>query len=76
MIIVSKLLRNITLSMLILLSSGYGLALESANNAPIVQPGAPGQPTRDLDAETAVAIADSSYSVIFLNSLLTIIIIN
>ena len=62
MIIVSKLLRNITLSMLILLSSGYGLALESANNAPIVQPGAPGQPTRDLDAETAVAIADSSYS--------------
>ncbi|MFT5362345.1 MAG: hypothetical protein ACI9IN_002108, partial [Porticoccaceae bacterium] len=28
---------------------------------PIVQPGAPGQPTLNLDAETAVAIANSAY---------------
>ena len=61
-IMFDKLLQNITLSILILLSSSYGLALESIDNAAIVQPGAPGQPTRDLDAKTAVAIADSSYS--------------
>jgi|GEM_PF-4136223 len=52
-IMFDKLLQNITLSILILLSSSYGLALESIDNAPIVQPGAPGQPTRDLDAKTA-----------------------
>ena len=31
-------------------------------NAPIVQPGAPGQPSQTLDATTALAIADSSYT--------------
>jgi len=36
--------------------------LEFASIAPIVQPGAPGQPIRILDAATAIAIADSSYS--------------
>ncbi len=30
--------------------------------APIVQPGAPGEPTRDLDPERAVEIADSSFT--------------
>ena len=30
--------------------------------APILQPGAPGEPTRELDAKTAVAIAESSYT--------------
>ena len=32
------------------------------DDAPIVQPGAPGQSTRDLDPETAIAIANSSYT--------------
>ena len=31
-------------------------------NAPIVQPGAPGKPSSYLDAETAVAIANTSYT--------------
>ena len=30
--------------------------------APILQPGAPGNPTKELDPETAIAIADSSYT--------------
>ena len=30
--------------------------------APIVQPGAPGQPTRELTAEKAIEVADTSYS--------------
>lgn len=34
---------------------------EVQGTMPIVQPGAPGQPTLDLDAETAVAIANSAY---------------
>ena len=29
---------------------------------PILQPGAPGDPTKELDPETAIAIADSSYT--------------
>ena len=29
---------------------------------PILQPGAPGNPTKELDPETAIAIADSSYT--------------
>jgi uncharacterized protein (DUF305 family) len=33
-----------------------------AAGPPIVQPGAPGEPSRELDAEKAVQIADSSYS--------------
>ena len=33
-----------------------------ATDAPIVQPGAPGKPSTLLDAETAIAIANSSYS--------------
>ncbi|MBI73462.1 MAG: DUF305 domain-containing protein [Gammaproteobacteria bacterium] len=32
------------------------------SNVPILQPGAPGNPTIELDAETAIAIADSSYT--------------
>ena len=34
----------------------------SAFAAPILQPGAPGETTRLLDAETAVSIANSSYT--------------
>ena len=39
------------------------IPLISASEIPILQPGAPGEPTRKLDAETAVNIANSSYSV-------------
>ena len=38
-----------------------GTTATSASN-PIVQPGAPGEPTRDLTAEQAVAIANTRYS--------------
>ena len=44
------------------------------DDAPIVQPGAPGQSTRDLDPETAIAIANSSYTpadVNFLQGMIT-----
>ena len=34
----------------------------SAADAPIVQPGAPGEPARELSADEAVAIANTSYS--------------
>ncbi|VAV89619.1 putative secreted protein, partial [hydrothermal vent metagenome] len=42
-----------------LLSVASGAA---AQNTPIVQPGAPGEALRELSAEQAIAIADSSYS--------------
>jgi uncharacterized protein (DUF305 family) len=39
------------------------MAKDAISAVPIVQPGAPGNATRELDAETAVAIANSSYTV-------------
>ena len=49
-------------------------ANDPKDDAPIVQPGAPGQSTRDLDPETAIAIANSSYTpadVNFLQGMIT-----
>ncbi len=37
-------------------------SLSGENNAPIIQPGAPGESSKNLDAEAATAIADSSYT--------------
>ena len=48
---------------LITLLSGMVISTYSMSAVPILQPGAPGEVTRDLDAETAVKIAISSYSV-------------
>ena len=39
-----------------------GQALEGMAQAPIIQPGAPGHPVRELSAEEAIKIADTSYS--------------
>ena len=47
----------ILISLLLCLPSFANVLAE----VPIVQPGAPGQPTLNLDAETAVAIANSAY---------------
>jgi uncharacterized protein (DUF305 family) len=47
---------------LLLLAGGCSAAIAFAQSAPIVQPGAPGQPSRAIDAATAVKIADTSYS--------------
>ena len=41
---------------------GYSVSLCGANVAPILQPGAPGETGQLLDAETAVRIANSSYT--------------
>ena len=38
------------------------LAVEGAGQAPIIQPGAPGRPARELSADQAIEIAESSYS--------------
>ncbi|MEM7000291.1 MAG: DUF305 domain-containing protein, partial [Pseudomonadota bacterium] len=46
-------------SALLLLSPHLSLA---TNNAPIIQPGAPGEASQELSAERAIEIADSSYS--------------
>ena len=43
--------------------SGLLMPSVSVSEVPILQPGAPGNPTRELDAETAVNIANSSYTV-------------
>ena len=48
---------------LITLLSGLLISTDSMSTVPIVQPGAPGEATRELDAETAVNIANSSYTV-------------
>ena len=36
--------------------------ITAEENAPIIQPGAPGESSKNLDAEAATAIADSSYT--------------
>ena len=48
---------------LITLLSGLLISTDSMSEVPIVQPGAPGEATQELDAETAVNIANSSYTV-------------
>ena len=48
---------------LVIFSSGFLMPSASVSEVPILQPGAPGNPTRELDAETAVNIANSSYTV-------------
>ncbi len=40
----------------------FALAIEAAAQAPIVQPGAPGEPAQVLSADQAIEIAESSYS--------------
>ena len=39
------------------------VSISDISDVPILQPGAPGNATREIDAETAVAIANSSYTV-------------
>jgi len=56
------LMKKMALATLIAVSSTWVFASIDKTNAPIVQPGAPGQPSQTLDADTALAIADSSYS--------------
>ena len=48
---------------IIIVLSGLLIPSVSMSGVPILQPGAPGNPTRELDAETAVNIANSSYTV-------------
>tara|TARA_B100000768_G_C11275091_1_gene375531 strand:- start:176 stop:2659 length:2484 start_codon:yes stop_codon:yes gene_type:complete len=49
-------------AVLITFSTALGIASSALSAVPIVQPGAPGEPTRALDAQAAVAIAASSYT--------------
>lgn len=56
------LIKKMAIATLIAVSSSWVFASIEKVNAPIVQPGAPGQPSKALDADTAIAIADSSYS--------------
>ena len=53
-----RLIRTAFLSLILLGQASIALAQE----APIIQPGAPGEPVRELSAEDAVKIADTSYS--------------
>jgi len=56
------LIKKMAIAILVAVSSTCVFASIEKINAPIVQPGAPGQPSQALDADTAIAIADSSYS--------------
>ena len=56
------LIKKMAIATLIAVSSSWVFASIEKINAPIVQPGAPGQPSQALDADTAIAIADSSYT--------------
>ena len=56
------LIKKMAIATLIAVSSSWVFASIEKINAPIVQPGAPGQPSQTLDADTALAIADSSYT--------------
>ena len=57
------LFRLLSTTALIIFLSGLFIPSVSMSEVPILQPGAPGDPTRELDAETAVNIANSSYTV-------------
>ena len=54
--------RTFSVVTLITLLGGLLMPSDSMSAVPIVQPGAPGNASRELDAETAVAIANSSYT--------------
>ena len=56
------LIKKMAIASIIAVSSSCVFASIEKINAPIVQPGAPGQPSQTLDATTALAIADSSYT--------------
>jgi uncharacterized protein (DUF305 family) len=56
------LIKKMAVATFIAVSSTWVFASIEKINAPIVQPGAPGQPSQALDADTAIAIADSSYT--------------
>jgi len=56
------LIKKMAVATFIAVSSTWVFASIEKINAPIVQPGAPGQPSQTLDATTALAIADSSYT--------------
>jgi len=55
--------RTFSITATISILFGLLLPITGASEVPILQPGAPGEPTRKLDAETAVDIANSSYTV-------------
>ncbi len=58
--------RIFSLATLITLLGGLlmpSVSISNISDVPILQPGAPGNATREIDAETAVAIANSSYTV-------------
>ena len=54
-------IKNIFYQFLVLSVSGI-MSIAVSANAPILQPGAPGEPTMELDPDTAIAIASSSYT--------------
>jgi len=56
------LFRLFSTTALIIYLSGLFIPSVSMSEVPILQPGAPGEPTRELDAETAIAIANTSYT--------------
>jgi len=58
--------RTFSVATLITLLGGLlmpSVSISDISDVPILQPGAPGNATREIDAETAVAIANSSYTV-------------
>ena len=54
-------IKNIFYQFLVLFALGI-MSIPVSANAPILQPGAPGEPTMELDPDTAIAIASSSYT--------------
>ena len=54
-------IKNIFYQFLVLFALGI-MSIPVSANAPILQPGAPGEPTTELDPDTAIAIASSSYT--------------
>jgi uncharacterized protein (DUF305 family) len=61
--LIVRLSKNFMLATALLAASiSYASQFVRSADAPIVQPGAPGNPIQILDAKTAIAIANSSYS--------------
>ena len=54
--------RTCSIATFITILLGLSLTTNLMAEVPILQPGAPGEPTRVIDSETAIAIANTSYT--------------
>ena len=61
-IIYNVFFRSNSIAALSVISFGLLTPVSGISEVPILQPGSPGEPTKVIDSETAIAIANTSYT--------------